>query len=412
MTATAVLQLHHREMFERNVTRALFFGATAGAINLALTALRVPSPFYYLCIAAAALASVRGDKMDRMLLSGLSVGLTALPWALGVSPLWTLALSGAAAGAVMVRSRLSAGGEEGSLGENRPGPLHYAACALLAGALACGGSAVVQVLLARMVEAQTPALITLGVSGAAMSLFVALGSLAAHLALRPDPVEARCEELIPQLDGELQTLATRMLTLYRQCGQSLAQLPRQPAREELARTLSRMTREAVELASEWTGVEAQLERDAHEQLTAQIADLESSAARAQDVVARRQLTLAAASLKEELVRLGELALRRERIVAKLKSEVALLDRARVGLLGMRSGHAQLKAAELSALARRLGALASAQSAEARVADAVATSAELSHQEAELAAASLKAPPGEPMETDEAATAPRSRLPQA
>ena len=40
----------------------------------------------------------------------------------------------------------------------------------------------------------------------------------------------------------------------------------------------------------------------------------------------------------------EMRLKRERIVAKLKSQVALLERARVALIGMRSGHVQVKAA--------------------------------------------------------------------
>ncbi len=425
MTTTAVLQLHHREVFEKNVARALLAGAAAGCAQLLFARVHVPVPLAYLATAAAALACVRGDKWDRALLGVLCVGLTAVPWLLGLAPLWTLAVSGAVAGALMVRARLSARGEEGQVGDNRPGPLHYAVTAGLTGALACGGAQVVRILGARLVEVQTPALLAAAVNGAGLALFVALGSIAAHLALRPDPVEARCEELLPQLSGELQTLASRLLSLYRQCGASLAQLPRQPAREELARTLSRMTREAVELASEWTGVEAELEQNAHRELTEQIRDLEASAARAQDLVARRQLTIAAASLKEELTRVAELALRRERILAKLKSEVALLDRARIALLGMRSGHAQLKAAELSALARKLGALASAQGVEARMADAVATSAELTHQEADLAAAELEAAmakpvpviPAEPAtereEEAEVTPAPRaSRLPLA
>ena len=105
-----------------------------------------------------------------------------------------------------------------------------------------------------------------------------------------------------------------------------------------------------------------------------------------------------------------------------ESEVALLDRARIALLGMRSGHAQLKAAELSALARKLSALATAQGAEARMADAVATSAELTHQEADLAAAELEAAmkplaiarpaPAADEEELEPARPARSRLPLA
>ncbi|MEK6597967.1 MAG: hypothetical protein AABY91_06515, partial [Gemmatimonadota bacterium] len=73
--------------------------------------------------------------------------------------------------------------------------------------------------------------------------------------------EARCEELIPMLTGEFHTQAQRALTLYRACGESMQALPREPAREELARTLQKLTRDAVELAAEWAGVEAQLQDD-------------------------------------------------------------------------------------------------------------------------------------------------------
>jgi hypothetical protein len=58
----------------------------------------------------------------------------------------------------------------------------------------------------------------------------------------------------------------------------------------------------------------------------------------------------------------------------------------VALIGMRSGHTQIKAAELSALSRKFNALAGAQADEARLAHEVATGAELASQEAELHAA--------------------------
>jgi hypothetical protein len=221
------------------------------------------------------------------------------------------------------------------------------------------------------------------VSGLVVALFTGIGGIAAHLALKADPVEARCEELIPQLSGEFHTQAQRALTLYRACGQSMQALPREPAREELARTLQRLTRDAVELAAEWAGVETQLQDDTQKDLAREVADLHKSAAEAKDPIARRQLEMAASSLKEEIDRLGELKLKRERILAKLKSQVALLERARVALIGMRSGHAQIKAAEMSALARKFNALASAQGDEAKLAHEVATGSELAQQEADL-----------------------------
>ena len=123
----------------------------------------------------------------------------------------------------------------------------------------------------------------------------------------------------------------------------MAKLPRDPAREELARTLSELTQRAVELASEWAGVEDALEAQSGRELQTEIASLEQSAASMMDPIARGQLEAAAESLREELVQVDALRLRRERILAKLKAETALLERARVALLGVRSGHAQLPA---------------------------------------------------------------------
>ncbi len=287
--------------------------AGAGAGLLAFVTQRVGSqlgvggvPLAFLAIAGVALASVRGDKMDKLMLGGLSVVLTAAPWLFGFSQSWTVALSGAAAGALMVKARQLEKGEEHAVGSVRPGPVHYAAAAGATAGLSLAGIEVAKVLAYRMHEWQTPNLLAALISGVIVALFAGIGGIAAHLMLKADPVEARCEELIPQLTGEFATLATRALNLYRQCGESMQKLPREAAREELARTLQRLTRDAVELAAEWAGVETQLEDDTQTQLAKEVADLTKSAQASKDAVARRQLEMAAASsLKEEIDRLGE-----------------------------------------------------------------------------------------------------------
>lgn len=397
MSAT-VLQLHHREVFERNVSRALAAGAGAGLLHLAILKLGLGLPLAYLVIAATVLAAARGDKWDRLLLSGLGVLLPALPYALGMAHTWTAGLSAAAAGALLVRAHLNERGEESQVGERRPTFVNYLLGAGLCAGLTLAGVEVAHILAARMADLATPVMLGASVAGAIVGLFVGLSSVAAHLALSSDPVEARCEELLPRLSGDFHTLAQRALTLYRQCGQSLAQLPREPAREELARTLSRMTRDAVELASEWAGVEAQLEERAQTELQTEREELLRTAKASTDVVARRQLESAAASLGEEIERLGELKQRRERILARLRAQVAQLDRARVALLSLRSGHAQMKAAELSALTRRFRTLSSSQFEEGQAMDVVAAQATLAQTEPppvpsppELAAAEVMAP---------------------
>jgi hypothetical protein len=406
----ATLTLHNREIFERNVTRGLVAGAAAGTLHflanklgvmlgslLGFTAMPFPAPdqvhvlpLTYAAIAATAVALARGDKLDRLLLIALGVVLPAIPWALGISFGWTVALSGAAAGALMVRSHLSEVGEEGAVAAGRPGPLNYAMGALFTSGLAVAGVAVARSLGSWLLDASMPSLLLALFGGVVLSLFSAIGSIGGHLALKPDPVEARCEEVIPRLTGELKSLATRALGLYQQCGKTLQELPREPAREEMARTLSRMTREAVDLAAEWSGLEAQLQSSAAHDLAAQLDDLVKSAEKTKDAVAKRQLEMGAQALREEMEHLAELQIQRERIVAKLKAEVALLERARVALLGMRSGQMSIKAAELSALARRFNSLSSLTTAEARMADAVATSAELAQHEVDAAVTAVDA----------------------
>jgi len=410
--STATLTLHNREIFERNVTRGLVAGAAAGTLHylatnllslLGFKAMAFPGPdqfhlpLAYGALAATTIALARGDKLDRLLLIALGIILPAIPLGLSISSGWTVALSGAAAGGLMVRSHLCEVGE-GAVAAGRPGPLNYALGAVFTSGLAVAGITVASSLGSWLQGISMPPLLLALFGGVVVSLFAAIGSIGGHLALRPDPVEARCEEVIPRLSGELKTLATKALTLYQQCGKSLQELPREPAREEMAHTLSRMTREAVDLAAEWSGLEAQLQTSAAHDLAAQLDDLVKSAEKTKDQVARRQLEMGAQALREEMEHLQELQIQRERIVAKLKAEVALLERARVALLGMRSGQMSLKAAELSALARRFNSLSSLTTAEARMADAVATSAELAQHElaAEAAAPVDPGAAGDPL----------------
>jgi len=384
MSNAAVIQLQHREAFERNVTRALAAGAGAGVVGFLAQKAQVQVSMSFLALVATSLACVRGDKMDRMLLTGLSVVLPALPWLFGFSSGWTVALAGAAAGLLMVKSRLAERGEEGSVGVDRPGALHYVGTALATGGLAVAGTEVAKILSARLTDLSTPTVINAAVSGLIIALFAGIGSLGSHIALKSDPVEAAVEEMLPSLTGEFETQINKALNLYRQAGTQLAALPRDSAREELARTLQKLTKDAAELAGEWAGVEAQVQENAHADLQKEIDELTASAKAARDSVARQQLEGAARSLKEELGRLGEMRLKRERVLARLKSQVALLERARVALIGMRSTHATVRAAEMAAVSRKLNALALAQGDEAKLGHEVATAAELTTLETQRA----------------------------
>ncbi|HEY8210636.1 MAG TPA: hypothetical protein VIG99_24300, partial [Myxococcaceae bacterium] len=198
----ATLTLHNREIFERNVTRGLVAGAAAGTLHflanklgvmlgslLGFTAMPFPAPdqvhvlpLTYAAIAATAVALARGDKLDRLLLIALGVVLPAIPWALGISFGWTVALSGAAAGALMVRSHLCEVGE-GAVAAGRPGPLNYALGALFTAGLAVAGVAVARSLGSWLQDASMPSLLLALFGGVVLSLFSSIGSIGGHLAL-------------------------------------------------------------------------------------------------------------------------------------------------------------------------------------------------------------------------------------
>jgi hypothetical protein len=368
-SSTAVLQVHHREAFEHTVTRVLAAGALAGAAHLLLARVGLLLPLSYLAVAAGLCAAARGDRLDRALVAGLGLLLPALPFALELAPGWAEAFAAAAGGALLVRAHVNGLAAQGELGGQRPSLGQYLLGAALAAGLVLAALAVAEPLARRLQQLDAPALLPAALSGATVGLFLGLSALAAHLGLTPDPVEARCESLLGGLHGELHTLASRALGLYRHCRQLLSRLAREPAQEELARSLGALTRECVELAAAWTGVEAQQEVAARDELAAEAAELRRRAEESRDALARSQLLLGAEALQDEHQRLSDWQLQRERLIARLRAQVALLSRTRGALLSVRSGQVQLRAAELEALRLRLRGLTTTQQLEAEALDA-------------------------------------------
>ncbi len=376
--------------FERNVTRAVVGGAGAGLLQLlayralGVLGIRGPGafpastedallPLAYLAIAVAVAICARGDRLDRVLLTGAGVVLPALPWLLGFSPAWAVGGAGAVGGALLVHAQARGVGEERTLGRARAGRDQPRPRSRPRGLLAVAGREVAAILSLKLVALAAPAALVAVVGGATFALFFGLSQIAGHVALEPDPVEQRGAELLSRLSGELRTLGDRILGLYRACGALLEKLPREPEREQLAQSLAKSTTGALEVAAEWSAVEAQLDKKALADLAAQISELRQSAASSQDALARRQLTNAADSLDEEKSRLDALTVKRERVIARLRSEAALLERARISLVGVQLGNAELRAAELGALSRRLEALAVGQSDQGALAGEVAQS---------------------------------------
>jgi hypothetical protein len=339
------VQLREREDFEVRTLRALGGGVAAGLLVAALARLHLRVDVGFFAVAGAALACTRADWKVRL---GMLVGLPVLlniPDVLNVpTPLAEVCMGTLAAGVV------------GWLGTQwKPKPLQVLAGALGAGALVPLGLYVKQVMDARLFDGRLGALDTV-VGLAAVALFWSVGTLAAHVEVHGDAVEARGTVLEKQLSGETQGLVSRAVTLYRQCQQVAGKLQAGPGRTELVGVLEKMTREVYALAESHAALEAQLAAVEQGGVDAQVKELRAKAAATTDAVARRQLELAASSLGEELNHLDALGRKRERLLAQLHAQVALLERARVSLVGVQGGDAGSKGAQAAQLARKLAAL--------------------------------------------------------
>jgi len=363
------LPLVHRESFERNALLALGAGACAGIVHLALSStlawvgvvlptfpegtVGAPLGLPALALVAAVLGCLSGDRTDRALLLLGALALVPLPFLFTVPAVWKLALAGAIAGPLMVQAQVCERGERGLVDAERPGGASFALASVATALLLPAGVAIAQILAWRLVDFGTPSILLGAFCGAVVALFVALGSLPAHVGLAPDPASARLGALLPKATGDLRRLLERARELYRRCSLGLSSLPREPSRESLAETVGTIGLEIAELAEKLVKLEPLWAQVGGADTEAEIARLERTLEKVTDPVARSQLLLALASHRREQDQAKELVLRRERIVARLEAEVAMLGSANLALVQARTGEAQATGVELGTLAQRL-----------------------------------------------------------
>jgi hypothetical protein len=253
----------------------------------------------------------------------------------------------------MVQGQVCDRGERGQVGADRPGKGSFALAALATALLVPAGVAIAQILAWRLADFDTPPFLVAAFSGAVVALFAVLGSLPAHLGLKPDPANVRLLQLLPRTQGELRRLLDRALELYRRCSQGLAALPREPSREHLAETISSIGGEIAQGFERLVQLEPLWAQVGGDDTDQEIARLTRAKESASDPVARTQLAVALESHLRERDQASELLRRRERIVARLEAEVALLGSANLALVQARTGEAQVGGATLGALAQRL-----------------------------------------------------------
>lgn len=341
------LQLLNREDFETRTLRALLGGAGAGVLAAMAHTLHVPVQPAYFAVVGAAMAAVKPPRgfWGLALRAGLVV-LPMFPFFYARAPLSQGLAAAIAAGLVTWA---------GQGQEETASPPRVAASAVVAGALVPVGMYVAAVMEARLFGGVSN-LVSAVLGLTAVALFWGIGTLPAHVRVHTDAVEARGDSLVGSLRGEATTLVERALGLYRQCKGLAGKLAPSAGRTELSGALEKMTREVFSLAEVHSGLEAQLQSVVQGDVDQQVKDLKARAAATADAVARRQLELAASSLGEELNHLDSLRRRKERLLAQLHAQVALLERARVSLVGVQGREVGDKGAQAAELAKRLAAL--------------------------------------------------------
>lgn len=346
--------------FHRSVLRAAAGGATGALIAhlaLALTGgSLVAAPLLFtVAVATGALAAVaaRGRRWLRtatgavMGAGGGALFTLALPW-----PPFAAALLGASTVPVLAPETTAQ---------------RKLATGVLAAILGGAGLFVGHVLLTwNPLGGWLPGPMTSALAGASAGLFFGLASAPKHLAPPADPVEQAFRSALAAKDGEIHGIVERAWTIYRALRAELQQRLDDPT----ARTLTDRSREAVlrvlDIAGQCRQVDSDLAGTPVAQLDERIAELGRKIDAARDPSAQATYRDAMTSLQAQKEAVDRISLGRERIVARLHANVAILEKLRFSLIHLRNAHAERIGGEaspvveaLDELGRELDATASA-----------------------------------------------------
>ncbi len=229
-----------------------------------------------------------------------------------------------------------------------------AVTALLTSAFAYGGLYVGKVLLALpILSTLVPAPLAAAVAGAAAGLFFGLGAAPKHLARPMDPVEQKYLEALNVKDGELHEILHRALTIHSAVKTDLLGRADDETVKRLGSRVAELMLRILHIAEQCRTIENDLSAAPAYELEERIAQLEKKAEGASDAHARRTYETAIASLDEQRRALQAIGRGRERVIAKLHANVALLEKVRFSLLHLRSADAERVTGDSSPVADAL-----------------------------------------------------------
>lgn len=346
---------------ERLDRTAVATAAGAAAVVALGTLAGMPGPDAWLrwagpfVIAAAAAAGFRG-RVRSGLLGLLATAAGAIAWGYW---LFADAVTGAALAALLAWDSV----------RTRPGATlkgwQVVASAVL-GAVAWPAAlrAIGAVAASALGAGEIPPVVVNGAAGAFAGLLVGLTSIPAFLEPGGDPVADALARVRPMLDGELRDLVLRIAEAR---GRALRMLERSRAdarsRAETRRGLDGVALTAIEVCDRFGAVGRVLGRTTLTSVVERAAALRTQLEQATDAGVRRDLERAVASLDEQKAQLERLLQGRARLVARLESELASLEKAEMSLALLASGDAALSGVRLEAIGSGLGRQATELEAE-------------------------------------------------
>lgn len=375
--------------FQKTVLKATAGGAAAGLVVYGLASLGVPEtqlagPVSLVALCGAAAAVACGKKWFSRLAYGALGAMAGAAPLLFNSRLFGLAVAGAGVGALFAHFRQKENTAGVEVGQTRMGTAGYVAAAALSGLALVAGTAVIEAFVSRgVLEGLMPAALATMTGSAVLAFFLSLGSAGAHVVRDPDPVEGAYAKMLPELTGDLKVLAGRAMTNYRRCAEILANSEAGFARTQLSKSLSDVTLRILELGRRWQAIDREMGERAEGEINQRLAELRALKATLKDEAARKQLAGAEAAVNSELQQIDRIRRGRERVVARLHGEMALLDRTRFALLGLKTSDAHLRAAELSALSDSLSTVAREMDCEAEAVDEIISKVVVGHGSEEV-----------------------------
>ncbi|MFH1808444.1 MAG: hypothetical protein ABIJ09_06860 [Pseudomonadota bacterium] len=352
------LTFDDHDRFHHEVLRGTV-GAAAGGAAVGLLAALSNNPTYELqrwapvvLVAMGAGLGFVGERLGQRLTRAVLIGLAALVPAMVLLylrfsyPTFSWVLSGLGLGLAI--TLFEGNGIRRGLGALLGVP-----------ALMVAGFAGLRFGLFGLAEGLAPVPVVAAVAGAVGGFIATALTGVRRVTVLTDPVARAFRKAEDKLRGELLRHATQAKRVY---DQILDDLKRRKIEKALEHDLRDRAKELClslfETALRWQAIQGETAGKNEAEIRSRVDDLQRSATQAKDPIAREQYERAANSLMAQLTYLQSIGRGRERTVARIVSQLALLEKVRFSLMNYHATDSERLADELRDVARELEDLTS------------------------------------------------------